>query len=176
MIIVNEKDFRIAYRILEDSFIPAELKPEDNLHTQWHNGEVILEYITSDDKIAGVITLWEFSDFVFVENFAVKKEVRNKGIGAKLLKIITDKYIDKKIILEVEPPQNEIQNRRIGFYERNGFLLSSFGYIQPPLRENCEDVPLLLMHTGKSLSEFEFTHIKKDIFRTVYKCNNITDF
>ena len=173
MVIKNDKDFRTAYKILEKSFIPAELKDQETLYTQWNNGEVILEYITIDNVITGVITLWEFPDFIFAENFAVKTDFRNRGIGAELLQNIIDKYSDKRIVLEVEPPEKDIQKRRIRFYERNGFILSPFGYIQPPLRENCEDVPLLLMHTGNPLRENEFINIKREIFRTVYKCKNI---
>lgn len=170
MIIKNEKEFTKAYNILEGSFIPAELKTREVLFNQWKEGEVVIEGIEVHNELAGVITLWVFESFVFAENFAVKAEYRNKGLGAVLLQNIIKKYEKKPIILEVEPAKDVIQARRIGFYERNSFTLSPFGYIQPPLRKGCEDVPLQIMHTGNKLTETEFALIKESVFKTVYKC------
>ncbi len=169
---INESEFNTAYDILESSFISAELKSREVLYKQWKTKEVEIALYETQGIISGVITLWEFSDFVFAENFAVKKDFRNKGIGATLLRDVINEYTGKRIILEVEPPKNEIQKRRIMFYERNGFTLSPFGYTQPPLRENAEKVELLIMHTGKDLTEEEFKSIRNDVFRVVYKCNN----
>lgn len=170
MVIRNEIEFTTAYSILEDSFIPAELKTRDVLFAQWEKGEVVIEGIEYENEIAGVITLWIFSDFVFAENFAIKAEHRNKGLGAELLQDIIKNYRGKRIILEVEPAKDQIQARRIGFYERNGFTLSPFCYIQPALRSGCEDVPLQIMHTGNKLYKNEFECIKENVFKTVYKC------
>ncbi len=167
---INNSDFDKAYNVLESSFIPAELKPREVLRSQWNKGELSVMCIEENEEIAGVITLWVFSDFVFAENFAVDKRFRNKGIGAELLQEVIKKYQNKRIVLEVEPAENETQKRRIGFYERNGFTLSPFGYIQPPLRAGCEDVKLQIMHTGDTLKASEFEIMKKQIFKTVYKC------
>ncbi|MBQ8001123.1 MAG: GNAT family N-acetyltransferase [Ruminococcus sp.] len=170
MLIVHSTNFNEAYDILESSFIPAELKPRDVLLSQWKNGEVNIAVQETDGEISGVITLWEFPEFVFAENFAVKEDFRNKGIGAALLRDVISKYSDKRIILEVEPPESDLQKRRIMFYERNGFTLSPFGYIQPALRAGCDDVKLQIMHTGDNLCDKEFNNIKTEVFTTVYKC------
>lgn len=170
---IELKQFEMAYDILESSFIPAELKPRELLRSQFNRGEVDILGIEESGELAGVITLWVFSDFVFAENFAVNKKFRNKGMGSQLLLNVIDKYQDKRIILEVEPAENEIQKRRIGFYERNGFTLSPFHYIQPPLRAGYEDVKLQIMYTGDTLKPSDFYSIKKDIFKTVYKTEKI---
>ncbi len=170
MIKIDITNFDKAYDILESSFIPAELKPRGVLRKQWTEGKVSIWGIEDNEYLAGVITLWVFSDFVFVENFAVDESLRNKGIGARLLKEVVEKHKDKRIVLEVEPPENDLQKRRIIFYERNGFTLSPFRYIQPALRESCEDVQLQIMHTGDILKKDEFMDIRSDIFSTVYNC------
>lgn len=49
----------------------------------------------------------------------------------------------KKVILfEVEDPDTELAQRRIGFYERMGFHLSPFEYVQSPLQKGQDDLPL----------------------------------
>lgn len=166
---ITKEAFDIAYDILESSFIPAELKEREVLLEQWEKGEVVIEGIEFESKLAGAIILWVFDDFIFAENFAIKEEHRSKGLGAELLNDIINTYQGKRIILEVEPAKNTAQKRRIEFYERNGFTLSSFGYIQPPLRKGCEDVALQIMHTGDSLTKTEFECIREKLFRIVYK-------
>lgn len=37
----------------------------------------------------------------------------------------------KPVLLEVEPPLGEMEQRRIGFYERLGFHLNPYAYVQP---------------------------------------------
>ncbi len=167
---ISETRFNEAYDILESSFIPAELKPREVLRLQHSKGEVLILGFEDDKKLAAVITLWEFADFVFVENFAVDIKHRGKGIGGQLLQKVIEKFRYKRIILEVEPPENEIQKRRISFYEINGFTLSPFCYTQPPLRNGCENIELVIMHTGNRLTCDEFEAIKNDVFKTVYKC------
>ena len=49
------------------------------------------------------------------------------------------------IILEAEPPTDNIAIRRIGFYERNGFMLYGYDYYQPPYAADRQGIALRLM-------------------------------
>ena len=80
--------------------------------------------IKSDSDIVGCSTIWEFKDFAYVEHFATSPLSRGSGIGAKVMHLITE-MINKPIILEVEPPEDEFSKRRINFYERCGYILNS---------------------------------------------------
>ena len=58
--------------------------------------------------------------------FAVKKQLRGKGYGQKILTHIINQYMDKRLILDMESPRQKCDNldqrlRRTGFYLRNGF-------------------------------------------------------
>ena len=55
-----------------------------------------------------------------------------------------------RICLEVELPETEMAARRIGFYERNGFYYNDYFYMQPPIAEGRNAIPLRLMTTGRS--------------------------
>ena len=68
---------------------------------------------------------------VFVLYLAVDDAVRSKGYGSEILSLLKEKYPDKQISLNVEPPDKEADNieqriKRIAFYERNGFLLTGY--------------------------------------------------
>ena len=90
----------------------------------------------------------EFDAFLFVEHFAVRKSCRNGGLGAVLLTQLTAQS-RKPVILEVELPTGELEARRIAFYERNGFVMNPFEYMQPAMGEDRHAIPLRIMSYPK---------------------------
>ncbi|MBO7288483.1 MAG: hypothetical protein J6V03_00640, partial [Clostridia bacterium] len=82
---------------------------------------------------------------------------------------------NKLICLEVEPPQSEITKRRVGFYKRNGFYLNEYPYIQPPISNGKNPVPLMIMTSGHKVNRKEFNLIKEYIYRNVYNVKGLRD-
>ncbi|MDO5123763.1 MAG: GNAT family N-acetyltransferase [Eubacteriales bacterium] len=169
---ITSERFYEAYKILDSAFIPEELKTYPRLFEEMIYGgvEIFAEY--DGENMVGVITCWEFEDFVFIENFAVLEACRGKGIGKKMMQEIISRY-KKSIILEVEKPENEFQKRRIAFYENLGFSLTDYSYMQPPLRDNPSDVLLYIMYRSESdkIAKTDFGDTKAQIFRRVYGIN-----
>ena len=120
-------------------------------------------------KPIGFFALWQFSEFLFVEHFAVAPPLRGKGMGSKMLSALKEKA-KTPIVLEVELPETEIARRRIGFYERSGFHLNGFSYEQPSLGKGRSPVLLQLMSYPVPLSEEEFFQVKETLYREVYRC------
>ena len=75
-----------------------------------------------DGIYVGFITGWQFEGFVYAEHFAIDESARNGGIGAKAMTSFLALHEDP-VVLEVEMPTEEMSKRRIGFYERLGFVL-----------------------------------------------------
>ena len=114
------------------------------------------------------ISLWRFEDFTYGEHFAVRRELRGQGTGTKILaEILQNEH--QRFCLEVEPPETETAKRRIAFYERNGFTLNHFPYMQPPLGEDRDPLPLMIMTTGGAIEKDEFEHIRKTLYKKVYR-------
>jgi len=117
--------------------------------------------------IRAIMAVWEFACFRYIEHFAVDPALRGQGIGAAMLR----EYLcrdARRIVLEVEPPENEIAIRRIGFYERCGLSLSRFSYAQPPLNPGDGMLPLMLMSSGGVLSDDEAAAVRDTLYREVY--------
>ena len=72
--------------------------------------------------------------------------------------------------LEVEPPEDDLTKRRVAFYERNGFVLNHYPYIQPSVSKGRPSVPLLIMTYGRAIEEVEYLGMKKVVYERVYKC------
>ncbi len=127
----------------------------------------IYVYKDSDDgEIRGFISVYRFDKFTFVEHFAVNPKYRNLGLGHEILSNLTICF--GKLLLEVEAPETEQAKRRIGFYERNGFYLNDYPYIQPPISKGTNPIPLLLMTTGDKLSQNEYIEAKSTLYKYVY--------
>ena len=76
---------------------------------------------------------------------------------------------DKIICLEVEPPEDEITRRRVGFYQRNHFFFNSYHYMQPSISKGRKEIPLFIMTYGRPVSKSEFEVIKILLYKEVYK-------
>ena len=101
-----------------------------------------------DGIYVGFITGWQFEGFVYAEHFAIDESARNGGIGAKAMTSFLALHEDP-VVLEVEMPTEEMSKRRIGFYERLGFVLDHHVYFQPPYRKGEAFLEMRLMTHGK---------------------------
>lgn len=166
---MNHTTFEEIFAIMEASFPTSEIRTfEEQLKLLNVPQYRLITEMNSDGKIIAFMACWEFPGFRFVEHIAVAPSIRGGGYGKKLM----EQYINqskKPVLLEVERPLGEIEQRRIGFYERLGFHLNSFDYVQPPLREGNADLPLLIMTYPNPVDEEEFNLYREILYTEVYK-------
>ena len=77
-------------------------------------------------------------------------------------------HFNSTVILEVELPYNEMNKRRIAFYERNGFNFNDFEYFQVPLNEGDKPLPLRIMSCPEKITKQEFEVIRQKLKNAVY--------
>ena len=141
--------------LYEYSFPEQERRPWDSFSTLIESGVPFFKFVTVTDNASGAIvgfyTEWSFPGAVYVEHFAVRKELRGAGAGSKILSHIVESAGDKAVVVEVEPKDtDENAPRRIKFYEKAGFTpLYDYEYMQPPYAPGLPEVPLMLMTTKK---------------------------
>ncbi len=92
---------------------------------------------------------------------------RGVGIGGRLLDELIA-TVNKPIVLEVEPPEDALTCRRVGFYQRHGFLFTDYPYIQPPMEPGKPTVPLKLMIAGGEMDETQYETVKSTLYARVY--------
>lgn len=161
---INETDFPEIYRIMQASFSDDEYRPYDEQLALFEEPEYRIYYMP-----AGFLAVWEFESFIYIEHFAVDPALRNSGTGSAMLQELVKQY-QKPICLEVELPEDELTRRRIGFYERNGFVFNEYPYIQPPIFKGKSPVPLRIMTYRSEITREEFQKMKEILYRRVYKC------
>lgn len=166
---ISDDEFDMVYDIMKRSFPVDEYRPYAEQKALLGNSMYSIYAIpdTEDNRLKAFITVWKFEDFAYIEHFAVNSIYRNEGLGTLILQEISE-IIGCRICLEVELPATDIARRRIGFYVRNGFFINDYEYIQPPISEGKNPIPLRIMTFGGSISKEDFEHMKGNIYREVY--------
>lgn len=93
-------------------------------------GYQLISYL-SGNRIIGFVAFWTSKEFVFIEHFAVTCEVRNKGFGSAILKQFLVRNVNP-VILEIEPPVDDLTRKRLRFYESSGLIGNKHLHFQPP--------------------------------------------
>ncbi len=149
------------------SFPENERRDLNSLNKLLESAPICLYEILHNNTFAGLITIWDFPTFLFIEHFAISTTLRGAGIGSKIINIITTNNL-KPIVLEVEPPIDDIGKKRVEFYKRCGLQLSEELYIQPSYDGVKPEVELRLMCTNFSFLENNRKAIVKILHTEVY--------
>ena len=106
-------------KIYNSAFPKNEQIPFWILKQSSKSNNTILKEIVLDNKIVGILYLLVDNDTAYLMYFAIDKEMRNKGIGSRVLLDLTKQY--NTIILSIENMEDPISKKRKDFYLRNHF-------------------------------------------------------
>lgn len=144
-------------KLYEDAFPEDERRSIAQLrHILDESGKFHIVSASTDGIFNGFISYWTFSNFIYFEHLAINVEMRNHGIGKKLIEHILGQYSDCVAILEVEPEVGDLTRRRINFYKRLGFVSHNdkVHYMQPPYSSDKSSIELWLMSHGECSDSF----------------------
>ncbi len=105
--------------------------------------------LVKDGEFVGILEVWEFSNFKFLEHLAIIPTLQGRGFGTFIINDFVGKS-DKPVYLEAEYPTTPIAARRVQFYLNSGFIIAPFEYIQPPYYPNKNSVPMVLFVSNNS--------------------------
>lgn len=165
---ISLSQFDEVYKLFEESFVLCELRPYEQMKELFKQGMFCIYVKYMQDTLLGAMIVWPFSSFVYIENFAVNSKARGQGIGGMMIEEIKKEY-DCLFVLEVEKPFDELSKRRVSFYQKHDYIFNDFNYLQPPLRQEHQDVDLYVMSYPQRICDKQFHQIKQQIFQTVYQ-------
>lgn len=144
-----------AFRALYEGAFPAvERIPFSMLQRRARQGRVENLALTKDGVFTGLVVMVPDARTALVLFFAVSPNARGKGVGSAALRLIRERYADKRVFLEIEDPACPSGNgpqrvRRKRFYQKNGWLETG---------ARCKiygtDMLLLAPGEGPALSEY----------------------
>lgn len=146
--------FRQAYDLYKTSFPVEERRDDAGQRVVLENDAYHFDVIKEKDDFIGIMLYWVVNDLIYLEHFAIRSDLRNKGFGTVALDLLKEK--GKTILLEIEPPVGDITVRRYEFYKRNGFVMNSFYHIQAKYHFGDADLELKILSYPKVLEKDEY--------------------
>ena len=135
--------FDASLALYETSFPPNERRTREDHLRALQDADFFPLGAVEDGKLLADVFLWETEDFCYLEHFAVQPDLRGRGTGSTLLRQLLQR--EKPLILEIEPPEDELTCRRKRFYERNGLRAQPYRHVQLPFQGGDPIVPLVIM-------------------------------
>lgn len=152
-----------AWRLYVDSFPAherwsreafARARQDERFHTEIA--------VSENGKLLALLYYWIYGKTLYVEFLAVEPDMRGQNTGSELIgKLIADNP-GFKILLEIDPPIDEVSIRRLGFYERHGFVPNGYEHIHPSYISGEAAHPhlLIVMTHGGTITSQEFMEFR----------------
>ena len=152
------------YSAYETTFPEDERRDHEQFLALLENPDSFIFSVKNDETHVGYVILWKLINCYYLEHFEVFEEFRNLKLGTQVLTELQDKF--STIILESEPSHlDEMAERRINFYLRNGFSTISQDYIQPSYGPGKNSMNLFLL---SNFAIDDVKAIKQELYQTVY--------
>lgn len=153
------------------AFPEIERKPFDLIIDKCNNGSMEIITIQNDNNdFLGIAIIILYSDMVLLDYFAIAPESRGQNVGSTALKLLFERYKNKRFILEIENTEIECDNseerkRRKSFYIRNGMSVM-------PFKVYLIGVEMEVLTYNSKVSYGEYYSIYKNTFSDEY-CRKI---
>lgn len=134
----------MAFELYQNSFPVYEQRLKIDQIDVLSDGQYHFELVTSDDEFLGILLTWKTTDFVYIEHLAIVPEKRGYNIGSYVLDSLKQAP-EKPVILEIDPPKDQISIKRKAFYEKAGFIESLLTHRHPPYQNGWEAHELKIM-------------------------------
>lgn len=164
---IEQQDFAAFYSLLEADFCLPERKTADKERQAFADGRFFPCWIELDGQRIGYLCYWQLNRFLYVEHFAMCREVRGRHLGTAFLSQFLS-GVELPVVLEVERPFDEVSAKRIDFYRYLGFYLNAYDYYQPSYHPGQPQVPMYLCSYDLPLSEQAYADVTAQLRQTVY--------
>lgn len=160
----------IYQQYMTHDFPENELKPLSSIERMYQQGRYKGFVMEENGEVKAYWMLLQDSEnnAYLLDYFAVLEEFRGQGYGSRALVNILDSVeVDELVVIEAENPkkaasqnENEIQERRLDFYRRNGVIFTELASVV----YEAAYVIMYLSKGGKELPEEEVYRIYVDFY------------
>ncbi|EHL65409.1 GNAT family N-acetyltransferase [Cloacibacillus evryensis] len=161
----GHEKFPEATALYAASFPLHERREDESQRAVLDDEEYHFNLLFEGETFLGLLLCWETERFIYVEHFCILPEMRGKDYGGRALALLSK--MGRSVILEIDPPEDDISIRRKAFYERSGYRANGFTHVHPPYRRGFDGHRLVVMSSPAPLSDDGY----KDFFR--YLCERV---
>lgn len=154
-------------QVAEASFPPSERRGPRAQAAVFADSRYRLDAWLDGTRLVGFMGWWDFGGFRYIEHVAVAPEARSGGYGGKIVTAWM-RQGDTPVYLEIEQVVDEITRRRLGFYQRLGFIETPMTHVQPPYQGAGAGVPMQVLSWPVALTDREYERFSKLLFHEVW--------
>lgn len=148
--------------LYKNSFPIFEQRTVEQQEKAFASDKYHLDCYFKEGLFIGFISYWEFDDYIYIEHFAILRELRGSGYGSTLLKEFICRN-SKQALLEIDPVTDEISAARLRFYKACGFYENSYLHTHPPYRNEFEGHSLVILTTNNEINEEKYFRFSSDL-------------
>lgn len=172
----NHSELISILKLYEDTFPFIERRNLEQLKYLIENQtQMYFCAIRHNTELAGFFIYWDLDGAYYFEHFAIFEQLRNQKIGLQVLRYAAE-HLSGIRLLEVEPSTNEMNTKRIAYYERNGYQILTKDYVQPPydLQRNSKEIQSLWIMGSEQTDKLDelLFKIKKVVYENNYNWEN----
>lgn len=139
----TDKGWAEAWELYEQSFPRCERWSAESYDRAFGDPRFEADGIWRGEEFIGILFHWDAGGYRYAEHLAVSPLLRGQHMGSQALTAFCRKA--GRVILEIDPPVDDISIRRQHFYERLGFVTNPYEYIHPSFRKPFTPHQLILM-------------------------------
>lgn len=129
-------------------------------HPQYH-----FNLIYDGEAFVGLLLCWQLEGRRYVEHFCVLPAHRGKQYGARALALLAAD--GGPVVLEIDPPNDLMSQRRRAFYLRAGYRENPYPHIHPPYSPGVPGHALVVLSYPEALSEGEYAAFLRGLTQVV---------
>lgn len=165
----EDKCYESFAKIYTVSFPIFEQRDEEQQTAAFKDSRYHLLVTLENETVASFISYWDFETYVYIEHLAVNPSLRGKNIGSETLDAFAG-FIGKTIILEIDPPVDNVSKKRLQFYERLGYKTNPYKHSHPAYKpQQYKPHELLVLSNPDSLDEEGYNTFFRDLRDIVMK-------
>lgn len=160
------RELRWVKRTYLESFPKSERKPFGLMKLKAKQGVMELLAVFEKRRPVGLAITVLYRDMVLLDYFAIHRAYRGQNRGSAALALLKERYAGKRLILEIELPDEKAANReervrRKQFYLKNGM-------VETGLKVCVFRVPMEVLTDGRPVTYEEYHGIYRETIGTVF--------
>jgi ribosomal protein S18 acetylase RimI-like enzyme len=156
-----------AFALYEQSFPKHEQRFPDKQRALMANPLYHFNAVLEGGVCIGILLYWEGSGYAYIEHFAISPSIRGKSMGSLALEAFCkDRPL---VVLEIDPPVDDISVRRERFYQRLGFIKNDYEHKHPAYRKEFPPHELVVMSYPRQMTGNEYRTFQRELSEVVMK-------
>ena len=161
----NDPDFATAFALYATSFPVHEQRDLAHQRVAFTAQDYHFDIIEDDGRFVGILLYWDMPQYLYVEHFAIDAGLRGKQYGSRALTQLCQQ--GKPVILEIDPPVDDISIKRQHFYEKLGFVANPYPHVHPPYKEDLAGHSLVVMSYPAAIDKTLYDAFLRHLTNTV---------